>query len=62
MTPRRSPLVEAFLRQWRRVRRYELKRTLHHTEKRLTYVKRSLASIDRAEGRVEGVSQIKSQD
>ena len=47
----RFPLVEYVMHQWRRVRRYERKRTLRATEKRLDYVKRSLSYIDRIEGR-----------
>lgn len=48
---RRSALLDLLRHQWRRVRRYELTRTLRHSEKRIAYVKSSLASIDRAEGR-----------
>ena len=39
------------MRLWRRIRRFELTRTLLATEKRMDYVKKSLAYIDRAEGR-----------
>ena len=46
-----KPIPDAFMRIWRRVRRYELTRTLRATEKRLEYVKKSLAYINRVEGR-----------
>ena len=39
------------MRLWRKVRRYELTRTLRASEKRIEYVKKSLAYIDRVEGR-----------
>ncbi len=40
------------LRLWRKVRRYELTRTLRSTEKRMEYVKKSLSYIDQVEGRI----------
>ncbi len=48
---RRTNPLDLLRLQWRRVRRYELTRTLRHTERRMAFVKASLASIDRAEGR-----------
>ena len=36
---------------WRKVRRYELTRTLRATEKRMAYVKKSIAYIDKIDGR-----------
>ncbi len=49
--PFNKPIPDAVMRLWRRVRRYELTRTLRATEKRIDYVKRLLAYIDRVEGR-----------
>jgi len=49
--PINKPIPDSFIRLWRKVRRYELTRTLLATEKRMAYVKKSLAYIDRAEGR-----------
>ena len=49
--PLNKPIPDAVIRLWRRVRRFELKRTLRATEKRLEYVKKSLAYIDRVEGK-----------
>ena len=48
---RRTNPLDLLRLQWRRLRRYELTRTLRHTERRMAFVKASLASIDRAEGR-----------
>lgn len=50
--PLNKPIPDAVMRLWRRVRRFELTRTLHATEQRMTYVKKSLAYIDRLEGRI----------
>ena len=36
---------------WRKVRRYELTRTLLATERRMSYVKKSIAYLDQVEGR-----------
>ncbi len=49
--PLNKPIPEVVMRLWRRVRRFELTRTLRATEKRMAYVKKSLAYIDRVEGR-----------
>ena len=49
--PLNKPIPEGVMRLWRRVRRYELTRTLRATEKRMEYVRKSLAYIDRVEGR-----------
>ncbi len=49
--PINKPIPDAVMRVWNRVRRYELTRTLRSTEKRMEYVKKSLAYIDRVEGR-----------
>ena len=40
------------MRLWRKVPRYELKRTLSSTEKRIKYVKKSLGYLDRIEERI----------
>ena len=47
----RKPIPENVMRLWRRVRRFELTRTLRATEKRIDYVKKSLAYLDRVESR-----------
>ncbi len=49
--PINKPIPDSVMRLWRKVRRYELTRTLRATEKRIEYVKKSLAYIDRVEGR-----------
>ena len=49
--PLNKPIPDSVMRLWRRVRRFELTRTLRATEKRMAYVKKSLAYIDRVEGR-----------
>ena len=49
--PLNKPIPDFVMRLWRRVRRFELTRTLRSTEKRMEYVKKSLAYIDRVEGR-----------
>ena len=49
--PTNKPIPDSVMRLWRRVRRFELSRTLRATEKRMEYVKKSLAYIDRIEGR-----------
>ena len=46
-----KPIPAFVMRFWRKVRRYELTRTLRASEKRIEYVKKSLAYIDRVEGR-----------
>ncbi len=48
--PLKKPITDSFIRLWRKVRRYELTRTLRATEKRMEYVKKSLAYIDRVDG------------
>ena len=49
--PLSKPIPDGFIRLWRRVRRFELTRTLRATERRMEFVKKSLAYIDRVEGR-----------
>ena len=49
--PIAKPIPDFVMRLWRRVRRLELTRTLRSTEKRMKYVKKSIAYIDRIEGR-----------
>ncbi len=49
--PFKRPIPDAVMRLWRRVRKFELTRTLRVTEKRMEYVKKSLAYLDRVEGR-----------
>ncbi len=49
--PLNKPIPDFFIRLWRKVRRYELSRTLRATEKRIAYVKKSIAYIDQVEGR-----------
>ena len=49
--PLKKPIPDSVMRLWRKVRRFELTRTLRATEKRMEYVKKSLVSIDRAEDR-----------
>ena len=49
--PLNKPIPDSVMRLWRKVRRYELIRTLRATEKRMEYVKKSLAYIDRVEGK-----------
>ncbi len=49
--PLNKPIPDAVLRLWRRIRKFELTRTLIATEKRMEYVKKSLAYIDRVEAR-----------
>ena len=49
--PLKKPIPDSVMRLWRKVRRYELKRTLRATQERMEYVKKSLAYIDRVEGR-----------
>ncbi len=51
--PRNKPIPDVFIRLWRKIRRYELTRTLRATEKRLEHVKNSLTYIDRVDGRGE---------
>ena len=50
--PRNKPIPDGVMRLWRRVRRFELTRTLRATEKRMEYVKKSLSYIDQVEGRI----------
>ena len=50
--PVNKPIPDFMIRFWRKVRRYELIRTLHSTEKRMEYVKKSLSYIDQVEGRI----------
>ena len=47
----KKPIADSAMRLWRRIRRFELTRTLRATEKRMEYGKKSLAYIDRVEGR-----------
>lgn len=49
--PINKPIPDFVMRFWRKVRRYELTRTLRSTEKRMAYVKKSIAYIDQVEGR-----------
>ena len=49
--PLNKPIPDSVMRLWRKVRRYELTRTLRATQKRMEYVKKSLAYIDRVEGK-----------
>ncbi len=49
--PVNKTIPDFVIRLWRKVRRYELTRTLHATEKRMEYVKKSLSYIDRVEAR-----------
>ena len=49
--PLNKPIPDGVMRLWRRVRRFELTRTLRATKKRIEYVEKSLAYIDRVEGR-----------
>ena len=49
--PLNKPIPDSVARLWRRIRRFELTRTLRATEKRMAYVKKSLDYIDRVEGR-----------
>jgi len=49
--PLNQPIPESVLRLWRKVRRYELTRTLRSTEERMEYVKKSLSYIDQVEGK-----------
>ncbi len=49
MMPINKPIPDSVMRLWRKVRRFELNRTLRATEKRMEYVKKSLAFIDRIE-------------
>ena len=48
--PLKKPIPDSVMRLWRRIRRFELTRTLRATEKRMEYVKKSLAYRDRVEG------------
>ena len=50
--PLKKPIPDYVMRLWRKVRRYELTRTLRATEKRMEYVKESLSYIDQVEGRI----------
>ena len=49
--PINKPIPDSVMRLWRKVRRYELTRTLQASEKRIEYVKKSLADIDQVEGK-----------
>ncbi len=49
--PIKEPIPDFVVSLWLKVRRYELTRTLRSTEKRMEYVKKSLAYIDQVEGR-----------
>ena len=49
--PINKPIPDSVMRLWRKVRRYELTRTLLATQKRMDYVKKSLEYIDRIDGR-----------
>ncbi len=49
--PISKPIADFIMRFWRKVRRYELTRTLRATELRMKYVKKSIAYIDKVEGR-----------
>lgn len=49
--PINKAMPDSVLRLWRKVRRYELTRTLRATQKRMEYIKKSIAYIDRVEGR-----------
>ena len=49
--PVNKPIPDFVMRFWRKVRRYELIRTLRATEKRIAYVKKSIAYIDQVECR-----------
>ncbi len=51
--PINKPIPDSVMRLWRKVRRYELRRTLLATQKRMDYVKKSLAYIDRVEARTD---------
>jgi len=51
--PLNKPIPDAVIRLWRRVRRFELTRTLRATEKRMVYVEKLLTYIDRVEGRIK---------
>ena len=64
MSRRRPTFLDRFMHQWRRVRRHELARTLrhmHYQQKRAayarTYVEKSLSSLDRVEGKIQGKEQ-----
>ena len=46
-----KPIPDYVMRLWSKVRRYDLTGTLRASEKRIEYVKKSLAYIDRVEGR-----------
>ncbi len=52
--PFNKPIPDFFVSLWRRIRKYELTRTLSATEKRLEYVKKSLAYLDRIESSTPG--------
>ncbi|MFL0730166.1 MAG: hypothetical protein AB8B37_10600 [Prochlorococcus sp.] len=61
MSRRRPTILDRAMQQWRRIRRHELTRTIRHMqyqEKRAAYVRayvnRSLASLDRTEGKIQG--------
>lgn len=49
--PIKNPIPDFAMRFWLKVRRYELTRTLRSTEKRMAYVRKSIAYIDQVEGR-----------
>ena len=49
--PINKPIPDFAMRFWRKVRRFELTRTLRATEKRMAYVKKSIAYIDKIDGR-----------
>ena len=64
MSRRRPTFIDRLIHHWRRVRRHELNRTIRHMhfqEKRAayvrSYVKKSLASLDRVEGKIQGKEQ-----
>ena len=61
MSRRRPTILDRAMQQWRRIRRHELTRTIRHMqyqEKRAAYlrayVKRSLESLNRTEGKIQG--------
>ena len=44
-------ILDSAIRLWMRIRRFELTRTLRVTEKKMEYVKKSLAYIEQSENR-----------
>ena len=50
--PLNKPIPDFVMHLWRRIRRFELTRTLRVIMKMMKYVGKSLADIDRVDGRI----------